>query len=184
VLNDKPKNQTHMKKLIFALFASVMLMSSCDQKQAPVPMDTAAAEEELIQVMDKMYEAYNGKDGESFVSVLSETGLFIGTDPDEYWDHASFSKAMTMMLADTAFHPDLTIERREIRFEDNGVEAFVVDQFYSEWCKEIPMRNVYHFIKSDGEWKCDFSSMALIPLNASLPAICSAVKSQAEASAE
>jgi hypothetical protein len=44
----------------------------------------------------------------------------------------------------------------------------VVDQFFSFWIKNIPVRQIYHFTKTNDSWLCDFSSLALIPTNEDL----------------
>jgi hypothetical protein len=48
----------------------------------------------------------------------------------------------------------------------DGNSAIVVEQFYVALIsRKIPVRFVYHLVKSDGAWLIDFASIAMIPKN-------------------
>lgn len=156
-----------MKRLFFPVLLSILFMISCRSKKSPAE-EMEAAKNNLIKTSDSIYSAYTNGDLNTFFSFLSDDGLYCGTDPEEFWDKASYRETITKMFSDSSFHPDILIDRREVHFENGGKSAIVVDQFYTGWSKKIPVRHVNHFIKRGSKWIYDFSSMALIPGNKDL----------------
>jgi hypothetical protein len=165
-----------MKKILYSTLMAVIMITACKPKTEPVVFDPAAAKADLTKTLDKIYNAYNTRDAATFLSWLTDDGLYCGTDAKELWDKAAYSKNITEMLADTSFHPALTVDTREIRFSNNGTSAIVVDQFKVEWATIIPVRNILHCIKTDSVWQCNFSSITLIPRNEDLTKIINVVK--------
>lgn len=135
-----------------------------------------SAKDGITKVLDKMYLAYNTKDIKTFLSIMTEDGLFCGTDPTNIWTKATYAKNMTEMFADKSFSPNITVDKREISIDKNEKSAIVVDQFFFEWNKQIPVRHVTHFIKVGDNWKCDFLSTTFVPNDADLDKIFNALK--------
>ncbi len=152
------------------------MITACQPHNKSVPFNQDAAKADLAKTLDTMYLAYNTKDIKAFLSLMADDGLYCGTDPAELWDKATYSKQMTEMFADTSFSPGITPERREIRFDKDGNSAMVVDQFYFEWNKQIPIRHIAHFTRSGNKWTCNFLSTTLIPENKDMDKIFNSVK--------
>lgn len=164
-----------MKRIYYAIILAAMIVS-CQPKTKTVPFNPADAKQDLTKTIDRFYQAYNSKDSTAFFAFMADDGLYCGTDATEFWDKATYSKLMTKMFADTSFSPDISIDKREIRIDKDGNSAIVIDQFFTGWSKQIPMRNVFHLIKTENKWMCDFSSISLIPDNKDLNAIFNSVK--------
>jgi len=164
-----------MKKIYYAIIAAAII-TACQPDIKTLPFDQVAAKADLTKTLDTMYLAYNTKDIKIFLSLMADDGLYCGTDPAELWDKATYSERMTEMFADSSFSPGIIPGRREIRFEKDGNSAMVVDQFYFEWNKKIPIRHIAHFNHSANKWTCNFLSTTLIPENKDLDKIFSSVK--------
>lgn len=165
-----------MKKTIYSLIVSLILISSCQPKPQTVPFDPVATKEDLSKTLDQMYRAYNTRDIKSFLSLMADDGLFCGTDSKNLWDKTTYSKQMTAMFADPSFSPNIKVDKREIRLEKDGNSAMVVDQFFFEWNKKIPVRHIVHFVRIGDQWMCNFLSTTFIPDDEDLDKIFNAVK--------
>jgi len=141
-------------------------------------INDVAAKADLVKALDQFYLAYNNKDIKAFTAFLTEDGLYCGTDPKEFWDKATYSKLMGETFADPSFIPNLKIDKREIRFYNNGTTAIVVDQFFMDFSTQIPLRQVLHFTKTDKKWLCSFSNTSFIPNNEDVDKILEAVKTK------
>jgi hypothetical protein len=82
---------------------------------------------------------------------MTNDGLFCGTNSDSLWDKVIYARLMTEMLKDPSFPPKILVDKREIRFDNNGNSAMIVDQFFLEWNKKIPVCHIVHFVRTE-EW--------------------------------
>ena len=164
-----------MKKtiLISLLVVVCATFSIAQKKEAPVRKSSGEAE--LRQVLHNLYLAYNTKDIKLFLSLMSEDGLFCGTDSKDLWDKSTYSKLMTELFADPSFHSLISVDKRKIHFDTNKNSAIVVDQFFFEWNKKIPVRHVAHFVKVGNNWMCNFISTSYIPNNEDMEKIVKAL---------
>ena len=80
------------------------------------------------------------------------------------------------MFADPSFSPNITVDKREVRLENDGNSAMIVDQFFFEWNKKIPVRHIVHFVRIGDKWTCNFLSTTFIPNDEDLDKIFNAVK--------
>jgi ketosteroid isomerase-like protein len=165
-----------MKKILYMMIVFTFIMTSCQQKTKAPSFDQAAVKTELTQVMDNIYKAYNAKDTTALMAFLTVDGLFCGTDPKEFWDKAAYARRTSAAFADTSYKPNLKVDKREIQLASDGNSAIVVDQFFMEWSKQIPVRNIFHMVKSENKWFCDFLGSNLAPTNEDMPKIIGAVK--------
>ncbi len=165
-----------MKNSYALLFVTLILIISCQPKQKTDPFDEVAAKEDLTKSLDTLYSAFENRDSTAFLSLMTDDGFFCGTSPYDLWRKKKYSKLITAMLSDTSFSTKISVGRREIRFEKSGNSAFVVDQFFFEWNKLIPVRHIFHFIKIGNVWKCDFLSTAFIPKDEDMDKIINALK--------
>ena len=165
-----------MKKIsLFVLLLVFMTTQSTGRAKLAYP-EKSKTKDILINVLDNMYLAYNTKDIKLFLSLMADEGLFCGTDSKDLWDLATYSKRMTELFADTSFHFKITVNKREIHFDKDLNSAIVVDQFFFEWNKKIPVRHVAHLVRDEGTWKCNFISTSYIPNDEDMDKIYNAVK--------
>lgn len=143
-----------------------LIAFSCGQPSKP-PVDAEAAKKEVSAMMDQFHATMVSKDAAAQMSLLTEDGTFCGTDPTEVWNKKMLTEYMTKAFADTALViKPYAIDKREIKIDDDGQCAFVLDQFIMEVISEkIPIRFTTHAVKQNDKWMIDFSSMALIPKN-------------------
>jgi len=113
------------------------------------------------------------------INLVTEDGLYCGTDPKELWDKKTFSDYITKAFADTSMGAiNYTIDKCEIRVEKNGTSAIALEQFRMDvfFSPKTPLRMVSHLIKDGDNWKFDFTSLSLVPTNEDIHKINKAVE--------
>ena len=114
--------------------------------------------------MDNLDSAVKDGDQTVFVSLLTEDALFCGTDPSEFWNKQYFVDRSKKV--DTNPAPDFEyIGDRKIKIASDGNSAIIVTQFMIAWSPKIPLRMVYHFVKTNDNWMILFGNVAFIPKN-------------------
>lgn len=134
-----------MKRTYYFLIVAFIMISSCQPKLQTGSFDVVATKQDLTKTLDQMYLAYNTRDIKSFLSLMADDGLFCGTDSKNLWNKDTYSKLMTLMFSDPSFSPNITVDKREIRLDKDGNSAMIVDQFFFEWNKKIPVRHTFIF---------------------------------------
>jgi hypothetical protein len=158
-----------MKK-VFALMVLVAAFIACQQEKKPVPVDLNAAKAEVTALLDKWNGFLKAKDAAGLVTLLAADGLYLGTDPKEFWPKDQYSEMVKQVLADTSLVFDYTIDRTELLMAADGNSCLSVEQTIINFIsKKIPVRVIMREVKTNGEWKVDFYSSSLIPLNEDLP---------------
>lgn len=153
-----------MKNLYLFLFVTVMTVA-CQPK--PQPVDLTSAKSEVNSMMDAYLTAWNGKDASTLSTLLTEEGLFCGTDPTELMDKKMITDIWKQVFADPSANIFFTVDKRVIRLDADGKSAIVMEQHVSNpYTPNIPWRLVLHTVKTDVGWKIDFLSWNLIPKNA------------------
>jgi uncharacterized protein (TIGR02246 family) len=158
-----------MKKTFYVMLVAVMTITACQTKTKIVPVDTAAAKVAVTTVLDKYNSAFKAKDANTLMTLLTDNGLYCGTDSKELLDKASLSNMMNQSFADTSLKVNYSIDKREIRIAADGNSAIAVEQmFFKAFSQKIPMRMVYHLVKNNDNWLFDFVSWNFIPNNEDL----------------
>jgi len=159
-----------MKKidcLIMVLF--LVLLAGCQPKTKIEPVDLVAAKNAIHIQLDNLHQSSRDKDIDFLKAVLTDDVLCCGTDPGEFWDKEQVIGINLNMFENESIVYDYSIDKREIRVGPDGHSAICVEQFtWNFLSQKIPIRLVHHFIKVDNDWKVDFLSWSLIPLNADL----------------
>jgi hypothetical protein len=107
---------------------------------------------------------------------MSEDAICLGTDPSELWNKQQMTEMWTQMLADSAPKVNNIVERKIIVVAD-GNSAAVVDQYIMpDISPNIPWRNVYHLVKTNGNWKIFFFNCGFIPKNEEIQKLNDALK--------
>lgn len=165
-----------MKKIhLFVLLLVIIATQIQGQTNSAYP-ENSPANDNLIKVLDNMYLAYNTKDIKLFLSLMADDGLYCGTDSKDLWHKDIYSKRMTELFADTSFHSQIKVDKREILMAKDHNSAIVVDQFFFEWNKKIPVRHVAHLDMEGSKWRCNFISTSYIPNDEDMEKITNAVK--------
>ena len=158
-----------MKKTLCFLFMAVMIITACKPKPKTAPVDQEAAKVAVVAILDKYHSGMTEKDANIMMSLLADNGLYCGTDSKEFYDKQTLSGEMSKMLADTALKISYSIEKREIRIAADGNSAIAVDQNFINFISpKIPVRWVFHLVKTGDNWLIDFFSLSLIPHNEDL----------------
>ena len=158
-----------MKKTFYLIFVAVIIITACQTKTKIVPVDTAAAKVAVTTVLDKYNSAFKAKDVNAILTLLTDDGLYCGTDSKELMDKASLSNMMNQTLADTSLKVNYSVDKREIRIAADGNSAIAVEQmFFKAFSQKMPMRMVYHLVKNGDNWLFDFVSWNFIPNNEDL----------------
>ncbi len=165
-----------MKNISYFLLLVMIVLTACQPNSNQAKFDAVTSKNELTKTLDKLYLAYNTKDIETFLSLMADDGLFCGTDPNNIWDKPTYSTLMTIMFSDPKFAPNIALDRREIRLENGGNSAMVVDQFFFEWNKKIPVRHIVHFVRTGDKWTCNFLSTTYVPNDVDMDKIFNALK--------
>jgi uncharacterized protein (TIGR02246 family) len=158
-----------MKKTFYVTLVAVMIIIACQPKTKTVPVDTAAAKVAVTTVLDKYNSAMKAKDANTIMTLLTDDGLYCGTDSKELLNKADLLSGMNQSFADTTLVMNYTIDKREIRIAADGNSAIAVEQmFFKAYSQKIPIRMVYHLIKNNDNWLFDFVSWNFIPNNEDL----------------
>ena len=158
-----------MKKTFYVLLVAVMIITACQTKTKIVPVDTAVAKVAVTAVLDMYNSAMKAKDVNALMKLLTDDGLYCGTDSKELLNKADLSNMMNQSFADTTLVMNYSIDKREIRIAADGNSAIAVEQmFFKAFSQKIPIRMVYHLIKNNDNWLFDFVSWNFIPNNEDL----------------
>ena len=158
-----------MKRTFYLMLVTVMTITACQTKTRTVPVDTAASKVAVTAILDKYNSAMKAKDVNAIMTLLTNDGLYCGTDSREMLDKASLSNIMNQTFADTSLKVNYSIDKREIRIATDGNSAIAVDQmFIKAFSQKMPVRMVYHLVKNGDNWLFDFVSWNFIPNNEDL----------------
>jgi ketosteroid isomerase-like protein len=171
------KISKEMKKVMFVLFTVVMIITSCQTKTKVAPVDLAAAKVAVTEVLDAHWSAVRVKDANAVVSLLTDDVLCCGSDSKEFWNKTDMYNNIRQMFADTSLKIDITIDKREIRVAKDGNSAIALEQMsMNPFSQKIPIRNIYHLVKTNDIWQFDFTSISFIPNNEDIGKLNSALE--------
>ena len=166
-----------MKTKPYVLIFAVLMMVACQPKIETKTVDVVAEENAVTTLLDNFHEAMNAGNVNNLKTLLDNEGLYCGTDPEELWDKEALSKVFTEALADSSFTFDYSIDKRKLRVAADGRAALALEQFTTKAISEnIPSRQITHLVTTDENWKIDFISWSLIPINEDLAKINEALK--------
>ncbi len=158
-------------KIVILLFAVFTLFACKTENEVEIevdntPIDFSALEKEVDAAADALYEATKNSDIDFVDSMFHENGLFIGTDPEEYWSKDTIMSIYKKMLEDTSINFDRAIGKRVINVDHDGKSALVTEQSYSDHIsQDMYVRTVTRYINADGAWKIDYINWSLAPTN-------------------
>jgi ketosteroid isomerase-like protein len=154
-----------MKKINCFMIMAVLIMAACQPKPQPIVVDLAASKAEVNTLMETYLTAFNAKDVATLAAIITDDGLFCGTDPGEIMDKKTVTDAWTSAFADTTLK-SFVVDKREIRVASDGNSAIIMEQFYTNpYDLKLPWRLVSRAVKAPDGWKLDFISWSFIPKN-------------------
>lgn len=158
-----------MKRIYYPMLVAVIITTACQTKTKTIPVDTAAAKIAVTTLLDKYNSAWNAKDVSTMTSLLTDDGLFCGTDSSELLDKKALSAGWTQAMSDTSLVLNYLIDKREIRITADGNSAIAIEQMLMKAISpKMPVRIVYHLVKNSDNWLFDFISWNFIPNNEDL----------------
>ena len=153
-----------MKKLLIITALVLFAGIAFGQTSKTASVDIEAEKAALNEIMDKIDS--EAKDGHEtfFISLMTEDALFCGTDPSEFWNKQYFVDRSKQDSNDPT--PEFKyIGDRKIKVATDGNSAIIVTQLMAGFSPKIPMRAVYHFVKTNDNWMILFVNVAFIPKN-------------------
>jgi len=154
-----------MKKLLFVTALVLFAGIAFGQTSKTATVDIEAEKAALNELMDKYDSAYKTFDVSIMASYLSEDLLFCGTDPSEFWNKQKITDLWTQIPDNTVFELK-SISDRKIKVAPDGNSAIVVTQYIAPIISpKMPLRWVYHFVKTNDNWMILFVNVAFIPKN-------------------
>ena len=158
-----------MKKVLLFLAVVCIGFASCQRNQSTA---SAVNKEEVSKAVGELFDGFNSsfknKDANTMGNFLSDDGLFLGTDPEEFWSKQRVVEEVSKMAQDTTVNSNFTVDKREVRVSSDGTTALVIEQCAVPFLGKIPVRMIGHAAMKDGQWKIDFYSWSLIPKNENL----------------
>jgi len=155
-----------MKTQTYVLLFAVLTMAACQPKTETAPVGIAAVEDAVTAVVDNYHKGVCAGNVNDIKPLLEDKGLYCGTDPIELWDKETVLNLMTEGMADSSYAYDYSIDKRITRVAADGKTALVLDQTtIKALSKKIPIRFIFHLVKTNENWKIDFLSCSFIPKN-------------------
>ena len=167
--------------LLFAAFGLFACNNETEVELNNTPIDLAAVEKAVDAAADAYLEASKNLNTDYIDSVYHENGIFIGTDPEEYWSKDTIMSLYKKLLEDTSINFDITIHKRVINVDHDGKSALVTEQsFHDHISKDVYVRTITRYINIDDTWKIDYINWSLAPTNDQLRFIWKAFKEKEE----
>jgi hypothetical protein len=162
-------------KNYLSIVLTIMLLAiiSCQPKPQTEAVDKEAVKKEIAAVIDKVYSFFDNHEIEPYAALLSDDGLFTGTDKTEFWNKESLLKVQKEMLVIPDFKFTFMLTKRVIRVADDGKSALVIDQIENTpvFGPDMPVRLTSLIIKTENGWKIDYLGWGLIPDNEDIATI-------------
>lgn len=160
-----------MRNLFLIVFVAAIVFA-CQPKPQPVVVDLTASKAEVNALMDTYLTAWNAKDVKTLATLITDDGLYCGTDPTELMDKKTITDAWTQAFADSTMNNVFKMDKREIRMESDGNSAIIMEQHVANpYTPKIQWRLVCRSVKTSDGWKLDFISWSFIPKNEDIPRI-------------
>jgi ketosteroid isomerase-like protein len=158
-----------MKKIYYIFILASILTASCKPKTKPVIIDADALKVEITSVLNKWHAAYQAKDLTVLMSLFTDDLIFCGPAPKEFWDKQTTYSMFERPFADTSFVINYSIIDREIKIVKDGNSAISTESYFlNKASKKIPIRQVCHLVKTNGNWLIDYLSVSYIPNRADM----------------
>ncbi|MCU4162352.1 nuclear transport factor 2 family protein [Carboxylicivirga caseinilyticus] len=168
-----------MNLKLFVVMVGVAVLVSCAPNPPKSEVDTKVVEKEITALLDEFHSVFVELKIDRLSSMMDDDGLFIGSDPTEFWDKNKLIGLWEEAKQNTSDQFEYDIDKRVLKVSKDGLSCIVVEQFYIPyWSEEMPFRLTTNWIKSDMSWKINFMDWAFIPYNEDIATINTALKEE------
>ena len=152
-----------MKKLYFFIIGAVISITASSTSINSPAYQTKTPNDDIVAILDKFHASFGNRDTATLKSMLTNPGLYCGTDPTEISNDRNFvlDYLMQSYFADTA--TVYTVNMREIQIASDEKSAITVEQFiYPSRSKYFPTRCNIHLVKIKEKWFIDSFILSLV----------------------
>ena len=167
-----------MKKILSLTL--LVIFFSCNTAPKSEPVDLAAEEAAIKEVFETLFKAIEDRDIDLLASVLTDNGVFMGTDPGELFPKDTVVASWSQLMQMPEIPPLEHISEPFIRIQPDGKTAIVARQYTWNLFTTIPLRQTFWMVKRDSLWLIDFFDFSFIPYNEQIPALNAAVSIEKE----
>src|SRR5438105_3305938 len=93
-------NPSLMKKMLVILTAACIGFTSCQKNQSTASISKEEVSKAVAELFDGFNSSFKNKDISAMGNVLSDDGLYLGTDPGEYWNKQQVIDEVRKMAKD------------------------------------------------------------------------------------
>jgi len=155
-----------MKKICFLAIIVVVITAACNPKVQTETVDLNELNQTITQLADEYTNAWNAEDIDVLSELVSDEGLYCGSDPSEQLDKSSLLNMYSELFSDTIIDYSYVIDLRKIKLSADGNSALVMEHLtIDDWSPKIKMRQTYQFVKTNNDWKIDYISWSFIVKN-------------------
>jgi hypothetical protein len=162
-----------MKKILS--FMLIALLVSCNTAPKPEPVDLAAEELAIKEVLNTLFKSIEDRNIDLLASVFADDGMFMGNDPDELYPKDTIVTGWGQLLQIPEIPSFEYIGEPFIRLRPDGKTAVYSIQYYWPLFTSLPLRQTFWMVKRDSVWVIDFFDFSVIPYNEQFPALNEAV---------
>jgi hypothetical protein len=116
-------------------------------------------------VIDGLHNGFKAKSLEEMNKYFDDNGMFIGTDPNEFWTKQQLNDYLNLSFKDTTNYR-YSITKRVVEMGNDGTSGVVVDQFVLPFSPHLPIRSVAYAEYGNGKWGIKMFSWNFIANNA------------------
>lgn len=145
-----------MKKIIYFLTFSVLIITAFGPSADNSVSQTQTTYDAIAATLDMFHKSFGNRDTATLRTILTNPGLYGGTDPMEISNDRDFvlDYLMNSYFADTA--TAYSVNSREIQIAGDEKSAIAVEQFiYPPRSKIFATRCNIHLVKINKKWMID-----------------------------
>lgn len=162
-----------MRSLILLLLCTIsFLFFACNNDEkgdtvaaAVVDSSYVADSVSLTAVIDSLHIAFKEKSIERMNQYFDEGGLFLGTDPTEFWTRDGLNKYLTPSFEADSMPSAYTVSKRAITMSGDRKSAVVIDQFSLPFSPKLPVRAIAFAEFVNNKWTIKMFSWNFIANN-------------------
>ncbi len=106
----------------------------------------------LIAVIDGFHNSFKSKNLGDMNAHFAEDGLFVGTDPGEFWTRKQLNDYLEVAFRGDTSNKKYSVTKREIEMNSNKTSAVVIDQFTLDFSPQMPIRSVVFADYVNDKW--------------------------------
>jgi hypothetical protein len=159
--------------IVFFLSVLTCLLFACNNDEKNAAVQTPAVDSlyikdsiALVAVIDSLHNAFKEKSIDRMNNFFAEDGLFIGTDPAEFWTREGLNSYLQPSFQKDSMPSAYTVSKRAIKMTADREAAVVVDQFALPFSPKLPVRSIAFAEYSGSRWQIKMFSWSFVANNA------------------